>query len=182
MNQVVRVFDCAFLWSEATMTRLFLLVCVIVLSKCNVALAQTQDTAPQAANTAATAEASKNEKQVTDKEANKNPPQPVSQLSSSQSEVSADKAKTHQPIDWGDWALSPTPEYGVGIRGELEAQISRMDQSNLLENAEGVSTTSKGSNNKDSETLAMKDLKKMMAELQAMEAQVNKEIEDDTEF
>ncbi|WP_338290758.1 hypothetical protein [Planctobacterium marinum] len=136
------------------------------------AVAQSNEnkTEPQPKN--AVAHASEIENQVTDNAANKSPAPPVSKQASGQ----------NQNIDWGEWALSPLPEYGVGIRGELEAQINQMDQSNLLDNANGVITTPQDKSKSDGTTLSMQDLKKMMAELEAMEAKVKEEIEDDTEF
>lgn len=83
-------------------------------------------------------------------------------------------------IDWGDWNLKPSSQFGVGIQGNIEAEINLLDKSSLIENATGVATKNTPANlaNKTKS----KDLKKMMAELEAMEAKVKKEIEDDTEF
>lgn len=83
-------------------------------------------------------------------------------------------------IDWGDWNLKPTSQFGVGVQGNIEAEINLLDKSSLIENATGVATKNTPANlaNKTKS----KDLKKMMAELEAMEAKVKKEIEDDTEF
>ena len=122
------------------------------------------------------------EKQVTQKAPNKNTTESVSQQAAALNDVNAVDDKDNQTIDWGDWALAPNTQYGVGIQGEIEAEINLLDQSNLLENATGVATTPKDSNNQQGKKLTTKDLKKMMAELEAMEAKVKKEIEDDTEF
>lgn len=85
-------------------------------------------------------------------------------------------------IDWGDWLLPTNQQFGVGIQGNIEAQMNVLDQSNLLDNATGVATTNKDDNNHKDKKQKARDLKQMMAELEAMEAKVKKEIDDDTEF
>ncbi|MBE1300293.1 MAG: hypothetical protein GJ680_10365 [Alteromonadaceae bacterium] len=98
---------------------------------------------------------------------------------SSAETVNAEDSK-NTGIDWGDWNLKPSSQFGVGIQGNIEAEINLLDKSSLIENATGVATKNTPANlaNKTKS----KDLKKMMAELEAMEAKVKKEIEDDTEF
>ena len=97
---------------------------------------------------------------------------------------------TSPAIDWGAWNSDPTNSQdsvspklktsGVGIRGNIEAELSLIDKSNLLNNASAVATKPK--NNNTGRQKKSRDLKKAMAELEAMEAKVKKEIEDDSEF
>lgn len=88
-------------------------------------------------------------------------------------------------IDWGDWNTElttpiPNKKFGVGIKGKLEAELSTLDKSNLLENPTGVSAKEKAKGTGKGKIQT--DLKKTMAELEALEAKVKKEIEDDSEF
>ena len=101
-------------------------------------------------------------------------------------DATAQKAKDKPPekIDWGEWdsAQMPKQAYGVGIEGKIEAEISKLDQSNLLDNADGVAAKSKGANPNELLPPKVKNLKKMMEELEAMESKVKQEIDDESEF
>lgn len=83
-------------------------------------------------------------------------------------------------IEWGNWDAKKAPlsRYGVGISGKIEAELSRLDRSNLLDNAEGVEVQNK----KPKASSKPKDIQQMMAELEAMEAEIKKEINDESEF
>ncbi len=91
-------------------------------------------------------------------------------------------AEDGKAIDWGGWNLKSSAKFGVGIQGDIEAQINLLDQSNLLDDATGVATRKKAENLAQDKQTKVPDLKKMMAELEAMEAKVKKEIDDDSEF
>jgi len=87
-------------------------------------------------------------------------------------------------IEWGEWnkKTDSPPKYGVGIVGTIESELSQLDKSDLLNNATGVATT-KLNNQKDTKQLTKaKDIKNMMKELEAIEAELKKELSDDTEF
>lgn len=90
---------------------------------------------------------------------------------------SKDEKTAEDEIDWGAWS---TTNYGVGIQGKIEAELNALDQSNLIDEADGVAVE-KITDNHNTDP-AKRDLKKMMAELEAMEEKVSQEIEDDKEF
>lgn len=103
----------------------------------------------------------------------------------SKSSDSSDSTDADESIDWGDWDTELAPAqtqtgFGVGIQGKIESELSRIDKSNLLQNASGVATTK--NSNDTGISKKPRDLKKTMAELEALEAKVKKEIEDDSEF
>jgi hypothetical protein len=86
--------------------------------------------------------------------------------------------------EWGDWGLK-TPKntnYGIGIRGLIEAELSLLDKSNLVDNAGGVAAKKKQLNVPPKVIKKTKDIKRMMKELEIMEAEVKQEINDETEF
>lgn len=90
------------------------------------------------------------------------------------------KNQTQQNIEWGAWDAEKdsASRYGVGIQGEIEEELSRLDRSNLLDNAEGVEVQNKNK----SHASKPRDIKKLMAELEAMEAEIKQEINDESEF
>lgn len=136
---------------------------------------QTDKPTPQATTVKPT---SKDEKATTptEREQNADPIKPV------QKALSPKEPAQPAEIDWGTWNLTPTTQFGVGIKGDIEAELSSLDKSNLIDNASGVATTENTNNNSRDKKTKTKDLKSMMAELEAMEAKVKKEIDDDTEF
>ncbi len=82
---------------------------------------------------------------------------------------------------WDDWNNKPSsPKYGVGIQGNLESQLNQLDKSSLLDKANGV--TAKKSTKKNNNKMKPKNIKQMMAELKAMEAEVKQELNNETEF
>lgn len=103
-------------------------------------------------------------------------PESVPQHSRNETEAE-DKAA----IDWGEWDTTPTsnPQYGVGIKGKTEWLINQLDKSDLVTNADGVTTQKR--DHKQQQTQP-KNISEMMAELRAMEKKLKKEVEDDTEF
>ena len=84
-------------------------------------------------------------------------------------------------IDWGEWDTKPSTDkqYGVGIEGKVERLINQLDKSDLVTNADGVTTQKRDQSKQESKP---KDIAEMMAELRAMEKKLKKEVEDDTEF
>jgi len=85
---------------------------------------------------------------------------------------------------WSDWN-SPTlvkPKYGVGIQGDIENKLNQLDKSNLLENTNGV-LVKKNNNKKVIDKMNKpKNIKQMMAELKAMEAELKQELSHESEF
>jgi|GEM_PF-4964906 len=74
-------------------------------------------------------------------------------------------------------------KWGVGIQGTIENQLSELDKSSLLNNANGVAVQQQSGNNGAPTTpKPTKDIKRMMQALQQMEAEVEKEINNDAEF
>lgn len=74
-------------------------------------------------------------------------------------------------------------QWGVGIQGTIENQLSELDKSSLLNNANGVAVQQQSGNNGAPTTpKPTKDIKRMMQALQQMEAEVEKEINNDAEF
>lgn len=78
----------------------------------------------------------------------------------------------------------PPKQYGVGIQGTIENKLSELDKSSLLENADGVAVKQNQhqSDVKPPSPKPTKDIKRMMQAIQQMEAEVEKEINDDAEF
>lgn len=74
-------------------------------------------------------------------------------------------------------------KWGVGIQGTIENQLSELDKSSLLNNANGVAVQQQSGNNGAPTTpKPTKDIKRMMQALQQMEAEVEKELNNDAEF
>jgi len=83
-------------------------------------------------------------------------------------------------IEWGNWdaVKAPLSRYGVGISGKVEAELNRLDRSNLLDNADGVEVQNK----KPKRASKPKDIRQMMAEMEAMEAEIKQEMNNESEF
>ena len=154
-------------WNKIAMRRVFILMLFWV-TVCPSVFASTQKPGPQ-----------QQEKTSVNKHDDRVNRGPENKNKDSKSKKNGD---SESAIDWGDWGADKNFEnkdFGVGIQGTIEAELSRLDKSNLLQNATGVAT----SKNKNGDANKKpKDLKKTMAELEAMEAKVKKEIEDDSEF
>lgn len=90
-------------------------------------------------------------------------------------------AQKKPELDWGDWEqkFKPQQRYGVGIKGKLQSAISELDKSNLLNDSNGVQVTPADKSQKPTKTL---DIKKMKAELKALEKKVEQEIDDDIDY
>lgn len=89
-----------------------------------------------------------------------------------------------ESIEWGEWGVAAKKKnpYGVGIQGSIESQLSQLDKSNLLDNADGVASKKTNTEKKHVTQKKTRDIKRMMRELEIMEAEVKKEINDETEF
>lgn len=88
-------------------------------------------------------------------------------------------SKTEQDeLDWGDWQhkFKPQKRYEVGIKKKLQNAINALDKSNLTNDSDGVQVSPTNRPNKPKKVL---DIKKMKAELKALEKKVEQEIEDD---
>jgi len=90
--------------------------------------------------------------------------------------------KPKSNMDWGDWdqKFKPQQRYGVGIKGELQSAISEMDKSNLINDSGGVKVSPTSQSNKKEK--AALNIKKMKAELKALEKKVEHEIDDDNDY
>ena len=83
----------------------------------------------------------------------------------------------------GESQEAGSQKWGVGIQGTIENQLSELDKSSLLNNANGVAVQQQSGNNGAPTTpKPTKDIKRMMQALQQMEAEVEKEINNDAEF
>ena len=109
-------------------------------------------------------------------------PQASNQSKPTQQAQVAETQSSEPEIDWGMWAEAPQKQYGVGIQGDIENQINLLDKSNLLDNATGVEVKTKAVDPQPQKAKKTKNLQQMMAELKAMEAKLEKEIENETEF
>lgn len=89
-------------------------------------------------------------------------------------------AKKETKLDWGDWnkKYKPQQRYGVGIKGKLQSAISQMDKSNLINNSSGVSVSPAKNKTKKSSV----NIKKMKAEIKALEKKVEQEINHDIDY
>lgn len=89
--------------------------------------------------------------------------------------------KNQEQLDWGDWEqkFKPQQRYGVGIKGKVQNAINAMDKSNLINDSNGVQTSPASKQKKSNKTL---NIKKMKAELKALEKKVEQEIDDDIDY
>ena len=86
-------------------------------------------------------------------------------------------------IEWGDWnQINTSTKYGVGIKGVIESELSQLDKSSLLNNATGVAVSTVPIRSQLRKPSKPKDIKKMIEELELLEAELTKELNDDTEF
>jgi len=99
-------------------------------------------------------------------------------------QIETTKNKKDSVDQWSDWN-SPSlvkPKYGVGIQGDIENKLNQLDKSNLLENTNGV-VVKKNNNKKAVDKMRKpKNIKQMMAELKAMEAELKQELSHESEF
>ena len=95
--------------------------------------------------------------------------------------VASGKSNT---LDWGDWnkKFKPQQRYGVGIKGELQSAISTMDKSNLISDSSGVKVSTSQSKIKTKKDNSAINIKKMKAELKALEKKVEQEINNDIDY
>ena len=84
-------------------------------------------------------------------------------------------------LDWGDWQhkFKPQQRYGVGIKGKLQNAINTLDKSNLINDSNGVQVSPTNKQHKPKKVL---DIKKMKAELKALEKKDEQEIDDDIDY
>lgn len=99
-------------------------------------------------------------------------------------QIETPKNKKDSVDQWSDWN-NPSlvkPKYGVGIQGDIENKLNQLDKSNLLENTNGV-IVKKNNNKKAVDKMRKpKNIKQMMAELKAMEAELKQELSHESEF
>lgn len=109
--------------------------------------------------------------------------QPQKEGTKNKAKIEISKKKKDSVDQWSDWN-SPTlakPKYGVGIQGDIESKLNQLDKSNLLDNTNGVLV--KKNNNKAVDKMKKpKNIKQMMAELKAMEAELKQELSHESEF
>lgn len=74
------------------------------------------------------------------------------------------------------------PKYGVGIQGYIENKLNQLDKSNLLDNTNGVLAKKNNKKKVIDKMKKPKNIKKMMAELKAMEADLKQELSHESEF
>lgn len=105
---------------------------------------------------------------------------PNKDVSTKQKSASS-KANT---LDWGDWnkKFKPQQRYGVGIKGELQSAISTMDKSNLINDSSGVKVSPSQPAVKTKKEASAINIKKMKAELKALEKKVEQEINNDIDY
>ena len=91
-------------------------------------------------------------------------------------------ASKSNKLDWGDWnkEFKPQQRYGVGIKGDLQSAISEMDKSNLISDSSGVKVSSSLQKTKKENSAI--NIKKMKAELKALEKKVEQEINNDIDY
>ena len=92
--------------------------------------------------------------------------------------------KQSSTLDWGDWdkKFEPQQRYGVGIKGKLQSAISEMDKSNLISDSSGVKVSQSQSKIKTKKENSAINIKKMKAELKALEKKVEQEINNDIDY
>lgn len=93
-------------------------------------------------------------------------------------------SKKANTLDWGDWnkKFKPQQRYGVGIKGKLQSAISEMDKSNLISDSTGVKVSPSQSQIKTKKENSAINIKKMKAELKALEKKVEQEINNDIDY
>ncbi|SFD58642.1 hypothetical protein [Pseudoalteromonas denitrificans] len=86
--------------------------------------------------------------------------------------------------EWDDWnkKMPTQPKYGVGIQGDIEQKLNQLDKSNLLNDVNGVLVKKNKEKIITSKIPKPKNIKQMMAELEAMEAEVKQELSNESEF
>jgi len=108
--------------------------------------------------------------------------EPQKTLDKDKPQLIKSKSKKDDVNQWSDWdsPVLTKPKYGVGIQGEIESKLNQLDKSNLLDKANGVLVKK---NNKAVDKMKKpKNIKQMMAELKAMEAELKQELSHESEF
>ena len=108
--------------------------------------------------------------------------EPQKPLNKDKPQLIKSKNKKDDVNQWSDWdsPVLTKPKYGVGIQGEIESKLNQLDKSNLLDKANGVLVKK---NNKAVDKMKKpKNIKQMMAELKAMEAELKQELSHESEF
>ncbi|PAJ75317.1 hypothetical protein CJF42_05590 [Pseudoalteromonas sp. NBT06-2] len=102
----------------------------------------------------------------------------------SKQQIETSKKKKDSVDQWSDWNNSPLvyPKYGVGIQGYIENKLNQLDKSNLLDNTNGVLAKKNNKKKVIDKMKKPKNIKKMMAELKAMEADLKQELSHESEF